>query len=56
MGKTVKFVDNKIKNNKNDSKTCKKKSDPNYNKKDKTNNNYSVTEIQVSDLDTSTEI
>ena len=37
-------------------KHTKKKSDSNYNKKDKLSKTDSVTEIQVSDLHTSTEI
>ena len=55
MGQTFKVADNKIKNNMNDSKTHSRKSCTNYNKKDKTNNNDSIAEIQVSDLDTSIE-
>ena len=53
---TVKFIDNKIKHDKNDGKTHRKKSYSNDTKKDKINKNDTVTEIQVSDLDTSIEI
>ena len=55
-GKTIKFIDNKIKHDKNDGKTHKKKSNSNDIKKDKANKNDSVSKIQVSDLDTSTKI
>ena len=54
--KTVKVIDDKIKHDKNDGKTHKKKSNSNDIKKDKTNKNDSMTDIQVSDLDTRTEI
>ena len=52
----MKFIDKKIKHDKNDGKTHKKKSNSSDNKKDKGNKNDSVTEIQVSDLDTRTGI
>ena len=55
-GKTVKFIDNKIKHDKNDGKMHKKKSTSNDTKKDNTSKNDSVTEIHISDLDTRTEI
>ena len=53
-GKIVESIDNKIEHYKNDRKRHKKNS--NDIKKDKANKNDSRTEIQVSDLDISTEI
>ena len=52
----AKFVDNKNTNNKNNNKSYKKKSDSGNNKKSMTIKNDSVTEILVSNLDTSTEV
>ena len=46
-GTTVKFIDNKIKHDKNDGKTQKKKSNSNDTKKDKTNKNDSMTDTRL---------
>ena len=54
--KVVKFVDNKNRNNKDNNKPSKRKSDPCNSKKNMTSKTDLVTEIQVCDFDTSTEI
>ena len=56
LEKLVRFVNNKNRNNKENNKTHKKKEETNNSEKNITIKKYSVTEIQVSDLDTSTEI
>ena len=52
----MKFIDSQVKHDKNDDKLHKKKSNRNDDMNDKINKYNTVTEVQVSDLDTSTEI
>ena len=56
MQNVVKFVDNKNKNNIDNNISHKKKSDPSKNKQSMTAKYGSITEIQLSDFDTSTDI
>ena len=55
-GKVVKFVDNKNKNNKDNNKSHRMKSEISNKKKNTTSKNDSITKIQVSDLETSMEM
>ena len=56
LEKVVRFVDDKNGNNKENNKTYKTNVETSNNKRNMTVKNYSVTEIQISDLDTNNEV
>ena len=56
IDKVVKFVDNKNRNNKGNNRSHKRKIDPSNNKENMASKTGSVTQIQVSDSETNTDI